>query len=61
MKFYEVDNALQEAITAANKPVRLKIEIELPWGFESVFEQDILEADFYGLKEIAGGHRQEGR
>ena len=66
MKFYEIDNALQEAISnqrfgAANKPVRLKIEIELPWGFESVFEQDILEADFYGLKEIAGGHRQEGR
>ncbi|GHV72259.1 hypothetical protein AGMMS49928_28690 [Spirochaetia bacterium] len=60
MKFYEVDNALQEAIIAADKPVRVKIQIELPWGFESVFEQDILEADFYGLKEVAGGTSARG-
>jgi hypothetical protein len=60
MKFYELDNALQEAITAADKPVRVQIQIELPWGNESVFEQDILEADFYGLKEAAGGTSARG-
>ena len=49
MKFYEVDNALQEAITTADKPVRVTVQIELPWGFESVFEQDILEANFHEL------------
>ena len=60
MKFYEVDNSLKEAIAAADKPVRVKIQIELPWGFESVFEQDILEADFYGLKEVSGGTSARG-
>src|SRR5215510_8303107 len=55
MKFYDIDNALIEAITTADKPVRLKIEIDLGTHFESVFEQDIIEANFYGLKEVAGG------
>ncbi|MDR0472635.1 MAG: hypothetical protein LBH43_03035 [Treponema sp.] len=55
MKFYEIDNALQEAINAADKPVRLKIEIQAAGHFESVFERDIVEANFYGLKEAAGG------
>jgi hypothetical protein len=55
MKFYEIDNALQEAIIAADKPVRLKIEFLVAGHFESVFEQDIIEANFYGLKEVAGG------
>jgi hypothetical protein len=55
VKFYDVDNALQEAINAANKPVRLKIEIQVGGHFESVFENDIIEANFYGLKEKAGG------
>jgi hypothetical protein len=50
MKFYEIDNALQEAILSADKPVRVKIEIQCAGHFESVFEQDILEADFYGMK-----------
>jgi hypothetical protein len=27
MKFYEVDNALQEAITAAEKPVQIRAAI----------------------------------
>jgi hypothetical protein len=45
--------------------VRVGIGIELPWGagkpaYESVFEQDILEADFYGLKEAAGGTSARG-
>ena len=60
MKFYEIDNALQEAIIAADKPVRVRIQIELPWGFEGVFEQDIIEAAFYGLKEAAGGTSSRG-
>jgi hypothetical protein len=57
MKFYEIDNALQEAITATDKPVRMRIDIDFTGkgDFESVFEQDILEANFYGLKEAAGG------
>ncbi|MDR2631066.1 MAG: hypothetical protein LBC60_09105, partial [Spirochaetaceae bacterium] len=60
MKFYEIDNALQEAITAADKPVRVRIAIDLGSHFESVFEQDILEAHFYGLKEAAGGTSARG-
>jgi hypothetical protein len=60
MKFYEIDNALQEAIIAADKPVRLKIEIQVAGHFESVFEQDIVEASFYGLKEVAGGTTARG-
>jgi hypothetical protein len=60
MKFYEIDNALIEAIKAGDKPVRVRIQIELPWGVESVFEQDIVEAAFYGLKEAAGGTSARG-
>jgi hypothetical protein len=60
MKFYEIDNALQEAINAADKPVRLRIEIQVNGHFESVFEQDIVTADFYGLKEVAGGTSARG-
>ncbi|MDR2478337.1 MAG: hypothetical protein LBD48_03380, partial [Treponema sp.] len=60
MKFYEIDNALQEASTVVDKPVRVKIQIELPWEFENVFERDIVEADFYGLKEAAGGTSARG-
>jgi hypothetical protein len=60
MKFYEVDNALLEAINAADKPVRLKIEIDVGDHFESVFEQDIIEANFMGLKEVAGGTSARG-
>jgi hypothetical protein len=61
MKFYDIDNALQEAI-AAEKPVRLGIRFDFGGGsyFESVFEPDILEADFYGLKEAAGGTSARG-
>jgi hypothetical protein len=60
MKFYEIDHALIEAIEAGDKPLRVRIQIELPWGFESVFEQDITEAAFYGLKEAAGGTSARG-
>jgi hypothetical protein len=60
MKFYDVDNALQEAITAGDKPVRLRIEIQVAGHFESVFENDIIEADFYSLKEKAGGTSSRG-
>ncbi|MDR2741101.1 MAG: hypothetical protein LBB98_02985, partial [Treponema sp.] len=92
MKFYEIDNALIEAIEAGDKPVRVQIDFSggaektasMPFfqpgvfaeqklhlkhtnttihggeNFESVFEQDILEADFYGLKEAAGGTSARG-
>ena len=60
MKFYEIDNALQEAIEKAGKPVRLKIQIDRGGHFESVFEPDIIAADFYGLKEAAGGTTARG-
>jgi hypothetical protein len=61
MKFYEIDNALQEAITSADKPVRLKIEIDSGNGyFHGILEQDIIEANFYGLKEAAGGTTARG-
>ena len=60
MKFYEIDNALDEAIIAADKPVRLRIEIEVNGHFESIFEQDIIEANFYCLKESAGGVSTRG-
>jgi hypothetical protein len=44
------------------KPVRVRIQIDFTGdgSFESVFEQDILEADFYGLKEAAGGEHRLG-
>jgi hypothetical protein len=62
MKFYEIDNALQEAIIAADKPVRVRIAIDFTGkdDFENVFEQDIVEASFYGLKEAAGGTSARG-
>jgi len=60
MRFYEIDNALLEAIASADKPLRLKIEIDLGGHFESVFEQDIVEANFWGLKEVAGGTSARG-
>jgi hypothetical protein len=62
MKFYEVDNALQEAIIAADKPVWVRIAVDFTGNgdFESVFEQDIVEASFYGLKEAAGGISAQG-
>jgi hypothetical protein len=62
MKFYEIDNALIEAIEAGDKPIRVRIEIDFTGegSFGSVFEQDILEANFYGLKEAAGGTSARG-
>ena len=60
MQFYNIDSALQEAIAAGDKAVRLKIEIELGGYFQLVFEQDIIEANFYSLKEAAGGVSSRG-
>jgi hypothetical protein len=62
MKFYEIDHALVEAIEVGDKPVRVRIQIDFTGdgSFESIFEQDILEADFYGLKEVAGGTSARG-
>ena len=60
MRFYEIDPALEEAIVSADKPVRLRVEIDMGGHFESVFEQDIIEANFYCLKEAAGGVSSRG-
>ena len=60
MKFYEIDGALSEAINAADKPIRLRIEIDVGGHFESVFEDDIIDAHFWGLKEAAGGTSARG-
>ena len=35
MRFYELDNALQNAVTSAVAPVRLKIDIEMNGHFEN--------------------------
>jgi len=60
MKFYEIDRALQEAIEAGDKPVRVRIDIQIAGSFETVPEKDIIEANFYGLKEAAGGTSARG-
>ncbi|GHV46203.1 hypothetical protein AGMMS49546_33750 [Spirochaetia bacterium] len=62
MKFYEIDTALIEAIERGDSPVRLRVSLD--WSgmgfYESVFEQDIIEASFFGLKEAAGGTTARG-
>jgi hypothetical protein len=60
MKFYTIDNALHEAINAADKPARLRVDIQAQGQFVSVFENDIIEANFYSLKEAAGGTSSRG-
>ena len=60
MRFYEIDSGLQEAVQAADKPVRLKVELCVSGHFETIFEKDIIEANFYGLKEAAGGTSARG-
>ena len=39
MKFYDIDSALQEAVNAADKLVRLKIEIQIAGSFETINEK----------------------
>ncbi|GHV13777.1 hypothetical protein FACS189491_09190 [Spirochaetia bacterium] len=62
MKFYDIDTALSEAIEKGDSPVRLRVS--LAWSgagfYETVFEQDIIEASFFGLKEAAGGTTARG-
>jgi len=60
VNFYDIDNALQEAIAAGDKVVRLRVEIQVGGHFESVFEKDIIEANFYSLKESEGGTSSRG-
>jgi hypothetical protein len=60
MKFYEIDNALDEAIKKGDNPVRLRLAIDRGGHFEDVFEQDIIDASFFGLKEVAGGTTARG-
>jgi hypothetical protein len=40
--------------------VRIQIDFTGDGDFESIFEQDVLEADFFGLKEVAGGTSARG-
>lgn len=62
MKFYDIDTALSEAIERGDSLVRLRMSLD--WSgtgfYESVFEQDIIEASFFGLKEVAGGTTARG-
>jgi len=60
MNFYEIDNALQEAINAGDKPIRVKITFDYGSFSESVYEDDIIEANFYSLKEATGGTSSRG-
>jgi hypothetical protein len=62
MRFYEVDGALAEAIEKAEGAVRLRVSYDIDGAgrFENVFEQDVLEADFYCLKEAGGGTSARG-
>ena len=62
MMFYEIDNALNEAVHWGDEAVSLRVEIDIngEGRFESVFRQDIIEADFFGLKEAAGGITSRG-
>ena len=57
MKFYQIDGAFSEAAAAGDKPLRIKIEIDFCGNgqFQPVLEKNILQADFYGLKEVSGG------
>jgi hypothetical protein len=60
MKFYEIDNALDEAIMKGDTPVRLRLAIDRGGYFEDVFEKDIIDVSFIGLKEVAGGTTARG-
>ncbi|GHV80630.1 hypothetical protein AGMMS49944_24210 [Spirochaetia bacterium] len=62
MRFYDIDTALSEAIEKGTSPVRVRISLD--WSgnghVETVFEKDIIEASFTGLKEAAGGTTARG-
>jgi hypothetical protein len=62
MKFYQIDGALEYAVDSGGKKARIKIEIDFGKSgvCYPVFEKDILQADFYGLKEVAGGVSARG-
>ncbi len=60
MKFYEIDNALQDAIIAADKLVRIKIDIYFDNEVLCINDSDIIEAQFFGLKEVTGGTSARG-
>ncbi|MDR1148971.1 MAG: hypothetical protein LBK66_10105 [Spirochaetaceae bacterium] len=60
MKFYQIDGGLDEAVAAGDKALRIMIEIDFAGATYTVSERDILQADFYGLKEAAGGVTARG-
>ncbi|MDR0383083.1 MAG: hypothetical protein LBH50_03765, partial [Spirochaetaceae bacterium] len=62
MRFYQIDGALEEAVEAGGKKARVRVEIDFGGNgvCHPVLEGDILRADFYGLKEAAGGVSARG-
>jgi hypothetical protein len=62
MKFYQIDPAVEEAVAAGGKRLRVMIEIDFDSAgeFRPVSERNILQADFYCLKETAGGVTARG-
>jgi hypothetical protein len=62
MRFYEIDSALSEAVEKGDKPIRVRICIDMRGDgvFTDVPEEDILEASFFALKENAGGVSARG-
>jgi len=60
MRFYEIDGELQEAVNGGEGVVRLRVEILLEGEIFCVPEQDILQASFYSIKEVAGGVSSRG-
>jgi hypothetical protein len=60
MKFYEIDSALLEAIKVGDKPLRVKMEIDVEGVTLIIPHTDILEAGFFALREVAGGTALRG-
>jgi hypothetical protein len=62
MKFYDIDPAVLEQVKKGEQAVRLRLEIDRDGlgNFETVLENDIIEANFYGLKEATGGTTARG-
>jgi hypothetical protein len=57
MRFYDVSSEMLSAIEAGDLPLRVRIEIDLSrnGAFTVVDEKDVIQADFYSLKESGGG------
>ncbi|GHU82707.1 hypothetical protein FACS189468_7190 [Spirochaetia bacterium] len=62
MMFYQIDGAVAEAIERGDSAVRIGLELDFSGQgvFETVPEDTLLEANFTGLKESAGGTSARG-